>query len=245
MGVVLSYIPIRYLLLILLVRNTPFPVIAPPPSPSPESKPVDRENEHIEGDRPLGGFDSILSQMFPKCPLDIIQSMLGDNPDKEKASQVATELSSMNFSDKQGPSSHGAEDDIKTQNRQQSSDKSSTKKSGLFGRVMNGLAAGGSKRSSSSKRAVHQQALEPSRGQSNTGSLRQDDATSQHSFETMLRDSVQSTRSVQAAGVSAPETLLKLLPEGLECGSEGEKHLQYIHVVFFKLNPSPSHFKRV
>lgn len=221
------------------MANAPFPVVAPPPSPPPESKPTmvssaDREDERKEGDHTVnGGFDSILSQMFPNCPLDVIQAMLGDNPDKEKARQVATELSSMDFSDKQSPSSYSA-DDKERPSSQQSNAKPSKKsgllkttKSGLMGRVMGGLrptsAAGGSKGSSLSKRAVQQH--EPSRGRNSTESLHQDDATSQQSLEAMLQDSVQSTRSVQAAGVSAPETLLKSLPEGLERGSEGKIHV--------------------
>lgn len=164
--------------------------------------------------------------MFPGCPLDVIKGMLGDNPSKEKAREVANELSSMNFSDENdksnskaagGRSSDPGSKKPEVEQLYDPGNKGSKKKGGIMGRMMGGLKPSGL----GSKRVVHQQAPEPT-SSSKIPSSPQNDATSQQSLEAMLQDSVQSTRSVQAAGVSAPETMLKSLPQGLECGSEGE-----------------------
>lgn len=224
--------------------------VAAPPSPEPvtDEPPVTNgthankvptgEDDQMRPDNQPStcndGFDEILASMFPQCPLDVIHNMLGENPSKEKAREVANELSSMDFSLKhEDKTDHKtSSNNINTSSKKpqveqhQGSDATSKKKSGgLMGRMMGGLrqsSVGGSKASSLGKRVVHQQAPEPNTTQSNPSLSSQNDAISQQSLEAMLQDSVQSTRSVQTAGVSAPETLLKTLPQGLECGSEGE-----------------------
>ena len=230
-----------------ILRPVVVPPPPPPPPPQPEPLPIvettntknsnvrDQAETSTNGYTSNDGFDSILSQMFPNCPLNVIQGMLGDNPSKEKAREVANELSSMDTSNSNDkPHSKMTKEDEGNsltngkeshRNKQLQSDPKSKKKSGgIMGKMMGGLrpgSAGGIKAPSLGKRVIQQQASEPN---SNHGTppLPQNDAASQQSLEAMLQDSVQSTRSVQSAGVSAPETLLKTLPQGLECGSEGK-----------------------
>ena len=238
------------------LRHRGFPVdrilkpVVPPPSPPPQPDPVpiiesaDTNNSHVRdqaeastnGYTSNDGFDTILSQMFPNCPPNVIQGMLGDNPSKEKAREVANELSSMGASDTNDkPHSRTTKEEDNSlsngkeshRNKQMQSETKVKKKSGgIVGKMIGGLrpgSAGGIKPPSRGKRVVHQQqASEPSSSHNGTSPLPQNDAASQQSLEAMLQDSVESTRTVQSAGVSAPETLLKTLPQGLECGSEGK-----------------------
>lgn len=174
---------------------------------------------------PNDGFDAILSQMFPQCPLNVIQAMLGNNPSKETAREVANELSSMDFPDTPNGAEHSklAGDNGKSLSNEKDTNRQSHQKKSIMDRMIGGLrpsSAGGSNKAFG-KRVVHQQAPEHSLSQDKPH-LPENDAASQQSLEAMLQDSVQSTRSVQAAGVSAPETVLKSLPQGLECGSEGK-----------------------
>jgi hypothetical protein len=159
--------------------------------------------------------------------------MLGDNPTKEKAREVANELSSMNFSEKQDTEGTNSSSEEQPEMAQQQHNAKEIKKKsgGIMGRMMGGLrssSVGGSKASSLGRRVIQQQTSErPS--QNGAQSLPQNDAESQQSLEAMLQDSVQSTSSVNNSGVSAPETLLKSLPQGLESASEGEHYLSRAH----------------
>eukprot|EP00804_Cyclotella_cryptica_P009879 CCRYP_014180-RC/>CCRYP_014180-RC protein AED:0.05 eAED:0.05 QI:56/1/1/1/0.9/0.81/11/470/1857 len=233
-------------------------VVEPPPPPPPDPKPNTEYGgashnsslDQIQGDSPpnksvqpsTGGFDSILSEMFPNCPLDVVQGMLGENPSKEKAREVANQLASftpsggrntknsttMNESkthpeaakDSSISSSNGLKHGVKQAITTAPKKKSSAS---IMGRMLGGLrpgSAGGDAASSVSRRVVHQHSS-VSKDNQKVSSSPVSDATSQQSLEAMLQESIQSSRSVQSAGVSAPETLLKTLPDGLECGSEG------------------------
>ena len=235
-------------------------VSSSPPSSSSPMKPVvesgaigvskanTNPGDTYETNNEADGFDYILSQMFPHFPLDVIQERLGANPTKEKAKEIANELCCMDFSDAQnGDTSHSRTKEIDNSPRNyenkhgrkevnQSDIKAIKKKSGgIMGRMMGGLRSGnvnGSMISSRGKRIVQQQASEQNSSQSDVPSSPENDAISQQSLEVMLQDSVQSTRSVQSTGVSAPETVLKTLPRGLECGSEGTV-FEAIYYIFF------------
>lgn len=230
------------------------PVLSPPPPPPPPpvptpttvpTNPTNLDNTHggtrskMEEQSSNSGFDSILSQMFPLCPPDVIQGMLGSNPTKEKARDVANQLASMNvpsphdgvnYKDTQNGSEHrpktapgGSSSNSNSEQTEQAHTKAPKKKAtSIMGRMMGGLRPSSSDRSShpGKQRVVHQHAGSGG-SQNNTPTSPENDAVSQQSLEAMLQDSVQSTRSVQSAGVSAPETLLKSLPQGFECGSDG------------------------
>lgn len=233
-----------------LTNESPLVVVVAPPPPPPKPQPpiietantnVNRKNEGSENEqegntksKSSDGFDQILLSMFPNCPLEVINGMLGDNPTKEKAREVANELSSMNFSEKQdtsgmteGTNSRSSEEQPEMAQQQHNAKEIKKRSGGIMGRMMGGLrpsSVGGSKASSLGRRVIQQQTSErPS--QNGAQSLPQNDAESQQSLEAMLQDSVQSTSSVNNSGVSAPETLLKSLPQGLESASEGEHYL--------------------
>lgn len=55
------------------------------------NKPTQSNGNDNQND--VGGFDTILQSMFPHCSQSKIQEMLGSNPTKEKAAEVANELS--------------------------------------------------------------------------------------------------------------------------------------------------------
>jgi len=200
-------------------------------------------NDHVPhpGKNDEEGFESIIKQMFPSCPLDVIQGLLGPNPTKEKAREVANLLStkippsgdetkmqggSKNKPDTDSstlPSQRSMEDDVSGTDDNNSiikEDKAKKKKpSGLMGKMLRGFHHGAG---SGGKRIINEQTQNVSQtADSNTPSSPEHDASTQDSLEAMLNQAVQSSRSVDNAGVRAPETLLRSLPQGLERGSDG------------------------
>ena len=59
------------------------------------------------------GFETILEQMFPSCPPDVVRALLGQNPTKEKAREVANLLASGNFSPSDAMEKTGEENVLK------------------------------------------------------------------------------------------------------------------------------------
>jgi len=197
------------------------------------------------------GFASILKQMFPTCPLDVIQGLLGPEPTKEKAREVANLLSTkVNSMGDEAKVHSGSKNEIRqesqkppeppqkspdddcatcaTQDSENGQDENNStlkeekqkkkKSSGLMGKMLKGFHSHGN----GGKRIIQDQGQNFSHtANSNTPSSPENDASTQNSLESMLNQAVQSSRSVDNAGVRSPETLLQSLPQGLERGSNG------------------------
>lgn len=187
------------------------------------------------------GFASILSQMFPACDMDTIQGLLGPNPTKEKAREVAELLSSQKQLDvddakvqgdiQQSNASTGSQtlpsngtnnvDNVNDSRNHNVKEERPMKKksSSLMGKMLkpfqhHGIGSGGGKR-------IVQQETQSFSHSGSASASPENDASTQKSLELMLNQAVQSTRSVDHAGVRSPETLLNHLPQGLERGSDG------------------------
>jgi len=195
-----------------------------------------------------GGFESILQQMFPSCPPETIQGLLGPNPNKEKAREVANMLaaemppSGNGLSQTQQDENKGNEEtdddtlqysddgnSIKDDSANGNSDtktKSKKKKSSGLMKMMSKMGLPGSHMGIGGKghqACVHESSRVGAPDTSNTPSSPERDASTQQSLESMLNQAVQSSRSVDHAGVRSQETLLNSLPQGLdrgECGCE-------------------------
>lgn len=215
----------------------------PPPLPPPsqpqlvESQLADSKLPHTNNEskdsaadpHPGGkeeGFTSILTEMFPACASDI-PALLGSNPTKEKARQVAELLST-----KKTPvvEEKKMQDDIDSSidgadgnNGMTKEGRATTKKSSsLMGKMLRGIhhgVGGGSKGGGGTSR-IKQTISMPS-GDSNKPSSPQHDASTQESLEAMLNQAIQSSRSVNNAGIHSPETLVQSLPQGLDRGDNG------------------------
>mmetsp|Transcript_6127 Transcript_6127/g.13879 ORF Transcript_6127/g.13879 Transcript_6127/m.13879 type:complete len:1897 (+) Transcript_6127:127-5817(+) len=207
---------------------------------SPESNPESNSTSH-PGNKGEDGFEQILKQMFPSCPSDAIRGLLGPNPTKEKVREVANLLAaemppSGDESKKQDgtkseandsnplPSQKSLEDgsinglnDHKANIKEEKATKK--KSSGLLGKMRSkfhhGVGSGGHQITHDNTQQFSQAA------DSNTPSSPERDASSQNSLEAMLNQAVQSSRSVDNAGVRSAETLLNHMPQGLERGSDG------------------------
>ena len=243
------------------------PISKPPPEPSPQpvkaaksiakdqslsptpSQPVEAKKSIVKGKSPETndsqkgskgeeGFETIIKQMFPYCPADVIRGLLGANPTREKAREVANLLAAemppqkkeeaqeldkkssetdSNTLSSQTSTEIGSLNDISAHNA--NSQPTQKKKSGLMGKVLRGLnhsvGSGG-------KRITHEQSNNFSHtADSNTPASPERDVSTHKSLETMLNQAVQSSRSVDSAGVRSPETLLNYLPQGLERGHDG------------------------
>jgi hypothetical protein len=91
------------------------------------------------------------------------------------------------------------------------------KKSGLMGKVLRRLNHSGG-----GKRITHEQSNNFSHtADSNTPASPERDVSTQKLLEPMLNQAVQSSRSVDSAGVFSPETLFKHLPQELEREHDG------------------------
>lgn len=241
--------------------SKPQPPTPPPPQPAEiKSAPHPDASTSIQhGKSPesngSAGFDTILNNMFPSCPLDAIQGLLGPNPTKEQARKVANLLAAEmppSSGDKTMPhsgdemkkpdatkSKAGADDDtlpsqsctedcsinsdlanVSNNDHNIKEDKPTKKKSsGLMGKMLRGLHHGAG---SGGKRMTQNQTLKCNQPvDSNAPSSPEGDASNQQSLESMLNQAVQSSRSVDNAGVRSQETLLNHLPQGLERGSDG------------------------
>ena len=195
------------------------------------------------------GFESILQQMFPSCPPETIQGLLGPNASKEKAREVANMLaaemppnSGNGLSQTQREINKGNEE--KTDDDLQYSDdgnsikddsiignndtqaKPKKKKSSGLMKMMSkmglpgshmGIGGGGK----GHQACVHETSRVGAPDTSNTPSSPERDASTQQSLESMLNQAVQSSRSVDHAGVRSQETLLNSLPQGLDRGEDG------------------------
>jgi len=190
------------------------------------------------------GFESILKQMFPSHAADVA-GLLGPNPTKEKARQVANLLATKippsadekKIQDGPKNESNGDSSTLASQsindnhangpdnNTNMNKEGKGTKKrsSGFMGKVLKGLHGGVgnvSKGVGSGTRQIKQNTLLPA-GDSNTPSSPERDASTQQSLEAMLNQAVQSSRSVDNAGIRSPETTITSLPQGLERGDNG------------------------
>lgn len=220
---------------------------SPPPQPMPslQSSPPTQSLEaktHIPQTGSSGdeGYESILYQMFPHCPVDIIRDLLGKNPTQEKAREVADFLASMPPTDKDEPQSsleHSSVLDGK--DRVASSKTTQKKKIGLMGKVLRGLPSsllsnhdtGGGKMKPSqvgdSANIAGQRIIQElndfslTRAESKTPVSPERDASTQKLLENMLSQAVQASRAVDDEGIRSPETILNHLPHGLDRGSDG------------------------
>ncbi len=189
------------------------------------------------------GFDTILKQMFPSCSSDVIRGLLGPNPTREKARDVANMLATAlpppgnEAMEKPGggnnilPGDKSIVDDSTNTNGKK--DKAPKNKLGLMGKMLRGRNHHGV--GSESKQIVHEhkQSYSDNAG-NNTSSTPEQDASTQKSLESMLSSAVQSSRSVDHAGVRSTETLLNHLPHGLERGSEGCEVIPAQNIQAFK-----------
>ena len=254
------------------------PISKPPPEPSPQpveaaksiakdqslsptpSQTVEATKSFVKGRSPETndsqkgsngdeGFELILKQMFPSCPADVIRGLLGANPTREKAREVAdllaAEIPPQKKEEAQELNTNNSETDSNTLSSQTSmengrlndisahnanSQPMQKKKSGLMGKVLRGLnqsvGSGGkpgiSSLSKEGKRITQEQPNKFSHtADSNTPTSPERDVSTQNSLETMLNHAVRSSRPVDSAGVRSPETLLNHLPQGLERGHDG------------------------
>jgi len=195
------------------------------------------------GNRGEEGFESILKQMFPSCASDI-PNLLGPNPTKEKAREIANLLStkippaghekkmqddetlppqgSMKNDQVNGGSGDGVNRLEDTSNSNKEGKEPKKKSSGLMGKMLRGLhngVPGFHSSSSIGSSRIKQTISQPA--DSNRHSSPEHDASTQQSLEAMLNQAVQSSRSVDNAGIRSPETLVRSLPQGLERGTDG------------------------
>jgi len=194
------------------------------------------------------GFESILQQMFPSCPPETIQGLLGPNPNKEKARDVANMLaaemppnSGNGLSQTQQDGNKGNEKtdddtlqysdddnsikDDSTIGNNETKVKSKKKKSSGLMKMMSKMGLPGSHMGIGGGGKGHQACVHGASRigapDSNTPSSPERDASTQQSLESMLNQAVQSSRSVDHAGVRSQETLLNSLPRGLDRGEDG------------------------
>jgi hypothetical protein len=187
------------------------------------------------------GFQSILKQMFPSCSSDAIQRLLGPNPTREKARDVANMLASAlpppgdDVKEEPGGACSTPEDnsivDKNNTNTNGKKDKASRNKLGLVGKMLRGRHHHGSDIQQVAHEHNHRHF---DNGMSNLPSSPEQDVSTQKSLESMLSNAVQSSRSVDHAGVRSAETLLNNLPHGLERGSEGCEVIPAQNIQAFK-----------
>ena len=195
--------------------------------------------------QPSGGFDTILKSMYPQCDTNKIREMLGPNPSKEKAAEVANELAE---EVNKGVAGSEHENTKGSGNDAESMPRAKKEKKSVLGKMREGLnpvrGLGGKMPQMLNKRiggSCPPQGVGAGvgvDGQGNNGESQRvgrgvgagqgDDAESkgqedavQKSLEAMLQQSVESSRSVNSAGVASQETLLQNLPEGIDCNSNG------------------------
>jgi len=218
----------------------------------PNSTNQSKQSGQREGDENGGaGFEQILSQMFPHFPPDAIRELLGPNPSKDKAREVANQLASGNFQNEtqnnigieaaggdQNGSPKPQKDIESTHNPKKEEMKAPKKKpsSSFMGKMLGSFrhqSHSAKPPSSENTRVIHQHAghAHNSGPDSNKPSSPANDAAHQKSLESILQQSIESSRSVGGAGVSSPETILKSLPQGMELGSDGCEVIpsQHIH----------------
>ena len=188
------------------------------------------------------GLESILKQMFPSCSSDVIHGLLGPNPSKEKARDVAEMLANAlpPLGDKTKEKPGGGCSTLPVDNSIVDNDMNTNVKKarapknklGLMGKMLRGRhyhdGVG-----SDSKHIVHEQSYS-NNAENNTPSSPEQDVSTQKSLESMLNNAVQSSRSVDHAGVRSAETLLNQLPQGLERGSEGCEVIPAQNIQAFK-----------
>lgn len=187
------------------------------------------------------GFESILKQMFPSCSSDAIQGLLGPNPTREKARDVANMLASAlpppgdDVKEEPGGACSTPEDnsivDKNNTNTNGKKDKASRNKLGLVGKMLRGRHHHGSDIQQVAHEHNHRHF---DNGMSNLPSSPEQDVSTQKSLESMLSNAVQSSRSVDHAGVRSAETLLNNLPHGLARGSEGCEVIPAQNIQAFK-----------
>ena len=234
----------------------PKPAPAPTPPPPQQTTPTAHQEanrnsancqDHNDESKGDDGFSTILQQMYPSCPPDVIRGLLGPNPSKEKAKQVADLLASEmppadNDKDTKNGTNHDLDTDANTlasnasteDDSMYSADSKKDKKKKSFMNKMlkpfhpksgssDGLGRDLGKQcgnkglgSDLGRQVVNETRTHSAPENSNTPVTPEQDASSQQSLEAMLNNAVQSSRSVDNAGVRAPETVVNNLPQGLE-----------------------------
>ena len=188
------------------------------------------------------GFDTILKNMFPQVDANKIQQLLGPNPTKGKAAEVAHKISE---EVKKGGTGSQINNDKAALNDVKDAPSPKKEKKSVLGKMRGGLGPvlglGDKLPQRLNKRLSN---LKPPQGsniranvEGNQGhgigydhdhnghdhgaeSKGSEDAV-QKSLEAMLQQSIQSSRSVNSSGISSQETVLQNLPDGIDCGSNG------------------------
>jgi hypothetical protein len=173
------------------------------------------------------GFDTILQSMFPQYSQSEISDLLGPNPTKEKAAEVANQLSEKLPNGIAGSNLDENEvliNDAACEPNNLKKEKKSSRKFGMFADKIQGLGSmpqklnkrlGGSGNQGVSREVIVGQ------GQGDDVESKGREDAAQRSLEAMLQQSVQSSRSVNSTGVTSQETLLQNLPEGIDCRNDG------------------------
>ena len=220
-----------------------------------------KSNGSAQQQKPAGmkkgddGFASILQQMFPSCPAETIQGLLGPDATKEKAAQVAnmlaTEMPPSKDGSKDQDESTGKTDSMNTDaaagaaqnglinnsnineakpDAKPEAKPTKKKSSGLMNKLKGKMGLHhhhNHNHGSGSGQGICTENGTGGGGQwqpnpdPNKPSSPENDASTHQSLENMLSQAVQSSRSVDHAGLRSPETLINSLPEGLERGDNG------------------------
>ena len=223
--------------------SLPSPPLQPVPSlqSSPPTQSLEAKT-HIPQTGSSGeeGFETILHQMFPHCPIDAIQDLLGKNPTQEKVREVADFLASMPPTEKDEPTQSSLKHSsiLDSKDRAASSKTTQKKKPGLMGKVLRGLPSsllnnhntGGGKMKPpqvgdgaiAGQRTIQElNDFSHTGAESKTPASPERDASTQKLLENMLSQAVQASQVVDDVGVRSPETILNHLPHGLDRGSDG------------------------
>ena len=205
---------------------------------SSDKSPAANSTDEQAGD----GFGSILQQMFPSVHPSTIQNLLGPTPSKEKAREVANQLAT---SHSLGPTpskekarevtnqlaaSHSAAEETKSPPVKPShgngklTGKPDSPQKKKPSRFMSKLTKPFRNTTNQGTQHITQDSLSFDANASNdTPMSPESDAFNHNSLETMIDKAVQSTQSINSAGICSPETHVHHnLPQGLERGDTCE-----------------------
>lgn len=162
------------------------------------------------------GFGSILQQMFPSVHPSTIQNLLGPNPSKEKAREVANQLATSHSAAEgtKGPPDKPSHGDEKFTAKPDSTQKK--KPSRFMSKFTKPF-----RNTSQGTQHITQDSL--SFDANNTPTSPEHDAFNHNALESMIDKAVKSTQSISSAGICSPETHVHHnLPQGLERGDTCE-----------------------
>merc|ERR1719401_246707 len=119
-------------------------------------------------------------------------------------------------------SMNGSSEDVKKDVVKDDKEATKKKPSGLVSKMIRGFQHGVGSGSSGSRRIIKNQTQNASQVADNSkSSSPEGDVSHQKALEAMLNRAIQSSRSVDNAGLRSPETQVNSLPEGLDRGDNG------------------------